>query len=83
MARVGPAIGMPIKAPEKYASTLNSNSQVSVSPLNPLYHVTMASKNMFTAIMRHGLNIYSHVMTAAFELVTVLVMGLIIGLLGA
>ena len=63
----GPTVGMPIKAPENYASTLNSNSQTNVSPTNLLYHATMASKNMFTAIMRHGLNIYSHVMTAAFD----------------
>ena len=63
----GPTVGMPIKAPENYASTLNSNSQTNVSPTNLLYHATMASKNMFTAIMRHGLNTYRHVMTAAFD----------------
>ena len=67
MAMGGPAVGMPVKAPENYASTLNSNSQANVSPTNPLYNITMASKSTFTAVMRHGQNIYRHVMTAAFD----------------
>ena len=67
MARVGPAIGMPVKAPENYANTLNSNSQIGIGPANPLYDITMASKNMFAAIIRHGQNIYRHIMTAGFD----------------
>jgi len=62
-------IGRPaVNVAKSYANTLNSNSQSSISPTNPEYHVSLGNKNMSTAMKRHGpWQLYAHIMMAAFD----------------